>query len=94
MEAPRRTREAAFLTHCCEGNQGPEACMLHREVQLHGPRAEQIRVIHRALDLGANLIDTADVYGPFTNEELVGDALVGHRARDPRHPAEARGARY
>ena len=44
-------------------------------------RAEHIRVIHRALDLGANLIDTADVYGPFTNEELVGAALVGHRER-------------
>lgn len=44
-------------------------------------RAEHIRVIHRALDLGANLIDTADVYGPFTNEELVGEALVGHRER-------------
>jgi aryl-alcohol dehydrogenase-like predicted oxidoreductase len=44
-------------------------------------RAEHIRVIHRALDLGANLIDTADVYGPFTNEEIVGDALVGHRER-------------
>jgi len=44
-------------------------------------RAEHIRVIHRALDLGANLIDTADVYGPFTNEELVGEALRGHRER-------------
>src|SRR3954462_13078329 len=42
-------------------------------------RAEHIRVIHRALDLGANVIGTADVYGPFTNEELVGEALVGHR---------------
>jgi len=44
-------------------------------------RAEHIRVIHRALELGASLIDTADVYGPFTNEELVGEALVGHRQR-------------
>ncbi|MES1184181.1 MAG: aldo/keto reductase [Myxococcales bacterium] len=44
-------------------------------------RAEHIRVIHRALELGATLIDTADVYGPFTNEELVGEALVGHRGR-------------
>ncbi len=44
-------------------------------------RADHIRVIHRALDLGANLIDTADVYGPYTNEELVGEALVGHRER-------------
>ena len=44
-------------------------------------RAEHLRVIQRALDLGANLVDTADVYGPFTNEELVGDALVGQRER-------------
>ncbi len=36
-----------------------------------------IAVIHRALDLGMTLIDTADVYGPFTNEELVGRALDG-----------------
>jgi aryl-alcohol dehydrogenase-like predicted oxidoreductase len=38
-----------------------------------------IRVVREALDLGMNLIDTADVYGPFTNEELVGRALVGRR---------------
>lgn len=38
-----------------------------------------IRVLHQALDLGVNLIDTADVYGPFTNEELVGRALAGRR---------------
>ncbi|MFB6906196.1 aldo/keto reductase [Streptomyces bacillaris] len=36
-------------------------------------------VIRRALDLGVNLIDTADVYGPFTNEELVGRAIKGRR---------------
>ena len=41
---------------------------------------EQSRaVLHRALDLGVTLIDTADVYGPFTNEELVGGALAGRR---------------
>lgn len=38
-----------------------------------------IAVIRRALDLGVTLIDTADVYGPFTNEELVGRALEGRR---------------
>jgi aryl-alcohol dehydrogenase-like predicted oxidoreductase len=43
--------------------------------------AESIQVIHRALDLGVTLLDTADVYGPFTNEELVGRALDGHRER-------------
>ncbi|MFD6950861.1 aldo/keto reductase [Nocardiopsis sp. TSRI0078] len=36
-------------------------------------------VIRRALDLGVNLIDTADAYGPFTNEELVGKAIAGRR---------------
>lgn len=36
-------------------------------------------VLHRALDLGVTLIDTADVYGPFTNEQLVGTALAGRR---------------
>lgn len=40
---------------------------------------ESIRVIRHAIDLGANLIDTADMYGPFTNEELVGRALRGRR---------------
>ena len=42
---------------------------------------ESIAVIHRALDLGVTLLDTSDVYGPFTNEELVGRALDGHRDR-------------
>jgi len=41
--------------------------------------AESIRTIHRALDLGVTFIDTAEVYGPFTNEELVGRALKGRR---------------
>ncbi|MFC4913352.1 aldo/keto reductase [Actinomadura gamaensis] len=41
--------------------------------------SESARVIHRAIDLGATLIDTSDVYGPFTNEELVGRALKGRR---------------
>src|SRR4030081_1625009 len=41
--------------------------------------AESIRTIHRALDLGLNFIDTAEVYGPYTNEELVGRALKGRR---------------
>ncbi|MDP3711778.1 MAG: aldo/keto reductase [Mycobacteriales bacterium] len=38
-----------------------------------------VSVIHRALDLGVTLVDTADVYGPFTNEELVGRALADRR---------------
>ena len=41
--------------------------------------AESIRTIHRALDLGVTFIDTAEIYGPHTNEELVGRALKGRR---------------
>jgi aryl-alcohol dehydrogenase-like predicted oxidoreductase len=41
--------------------------------------AESIRTIHRALDLGVTFLDTAEIYGPFTNEELVGRALAGRR---------------
>ncbi|MFF2520488.1 aldo/keto reductase [Streptomyces liangshanensis] len=41
--------------------------------------AESIRTIHRALDLGVTFIDTAEVYGPYKNEELVGRALAGRR---------------
>ena len=40
---------------------------------------ESIRVIHRAIDLGVTLFDTADMYGPFTNEKLLGRALEGRR---------------
>ncbi|MFC6018057.1 aldo/keto reductase [Plantactinospora solaniradicis] len=40
---------------------------------------ESIRTIRRALDLGVTHIDTAELYGPFTNEELVGRAVRGHR---------------
>ena len=42
-------------------------------------RDESIATIHRALDLGVTFLDTADVYGPHTNEELVGEAIKGRR---------------
>jgi aryl-alcohol dehydrogenase-like predicted oxidoreductase len=41
--------------------------------------AQSIRTIHRALDLGVMIIDTAEIYGPFTNEELVGRAIKDRR---------------
>ncbi len=41
--------------------------------------SEAIAVIHRAAELGVTLLDTADMYGPFTNEELVGRAIAGRR---------------
>ncbi|HTT51554.1 MAG TPA: aldo/keto reductase [Streptosporangiaceae bacterium] len=40
---------------------------------------ESVATIHRALDLGVTFLDTADAYGPFTNEELVGAAIKGRR---------------
>jgi aryl-alcohol dehydrogenase-like predicted oxidoreductase len=42
---------------------------------------ESIATIHRALDLGITFLDTADMYGPFTNERLVGQAIRGRRDR-------------
>src|SRR5246127_2720316 len=42
---------------------------------------ESLATIHRALELGITFFDTADVYGPHTNEEFVGRALKGHRER-------------
>src|SRR5213595_2178797 len=41
--------------------------------------AESIRTIQRAIDLGVTLIDTAEIYGPYVNEELVGKAIRGRR---------------
>jgi aryl-alcohol dehydrogenase-like predicted oxidoreductase len=49
--------------------------------EFYGPRddAEAIATIHRAIELGVDFFDTADMYGPFTNERLVGRALAGRR---------------
>jgi aryl-alcohol dehydrogenase-like predicted oxidoreductase len=49
--------------------------------QSYGPsdEGEAIATIHRALEIGVDFLDTADMYGPFTNEVLVGKAIKGHR---------------
>src|SRR5205814_10623217 len=44
-----------------------------------GSDAASIRAIHRALDLGVTHLDTAEIYGPYHNEELVGHAIKGRR---------------
>lgn len=76
-------------------------CMGMSEFYGPGDDAESIATIHRALDLGVTLLDTADMYGPFTNEELVGRAIKGRRdqvvlatkfgfVRDPANPRARR----
>ncbi len=62
---------------------------------------ESIKVIHRSIGLGITFLDTSDIYGPFTNEELVGKAIKGKRdkitlatkfgiLRDPKDPTKRR----
>ncbi len=73
-------------------------CMGMSEFYGPGDEAESLATIARALDLGVTLLDTADSYGPYRNEELLGRALAGRRdqavlatkfgiVRDPADPA-------
>jgi aryl-alcohol dehydrogenase-like predicted oxidoreductase len=67
------------------GASGPEVsaeglgCMGMSEFYGSADEAEAKEVINRALDLGVTFLDTADMYGPFTNEKLVGEAIAGRR---------------
>ena len=67
------------------GTQGLEVsalglgCMGMSEFYGTADEGEAIATIHRALELGVTFLDTADMYGPFTNEELVGKAIAGRR---------------
>ena len=67
------------------GNQGLEVselglgCMGMSEFYGSGDEQEAIATIHHALNLGVNFLDTADMYGPFTNEKLVGRAIKDRR---------------
>jgi aryl-alcohol dehydrogenase-like predicted oxidoreductase len=67
------------------GNNGPSVgalglgCMGMSEFYGAGDEAESIRTIHRAIELGVTMLDTADMYGPYTNEQLVGKAIRDRR---------------
>jgi aryl-alcohol dehydrogenase-like predicted oxidoreductase len=54
-------------------------CMGMSEFYGRADEGEAIRTIHRALELGVDFLDTADMYGPFTNEKLVGRAIADRR---------------
>src|SRR3954466_11259052 len=54
-------------------------CMGMSEFYGTADEADGVATLHRALDLGVTFLDTADMYGPFTNEQLVGRAIAGRR---------------
>ncbi len=76
MTIPRRT---LGTTSALEVSALGLGCMGMSEFYGTADESEATRTIHRALDLGVTFLDTADMYGPFTNEELVGKAIAGRR---------------
>jgi aryl-alcohol dehydrogenase-like predicted oxidoreductase len=70
-----RTRNLGSLTVSAQGL----GCMGMSEFYGTADEAEAERTIHRALDLGVTFLDTSDMYGPFTNERLVGRSIAGRR---------------
>ncbi|MCZ2821492.1 aldo/keto reductase [Modestobacter sp. VKM Ac-2977] len=70
-----QTRMLRDLTVSAQGL----GCMGMSEFYGTGDQAEAERTVRRALDLGVTFLDTADMYGPFTNERLVGQAIAGRR---------------
>ncbi len=70
-----RQRRLGELTVSAQGL----GCMGMSEFYGTGDEAESIATIHRALELGVTFLDTADMYGPFVNEKLVGKAIAGRR---------------
>jgi aryl-alcohol dehydrogenase-like predicted oxidoreductase len=76
MTTPRRTLGTDSALEVSALGLG---CMGMSEFYGTADEANGIATIHRALDLGVTFLDTADMYGPFTNEQLVGTAIAGRR---------------
>jgi aryl-alcohol dehydrogenase-like predicted oxidoreductase len=76
MTLPRRT---LGTTSALEVSALGLGCMGMSEFYGTGDESTGIETIRRALDLGVSFLDTADMYGPFTNEQLVGKAIAGRR---------------
>ena len=90
MTAPLSTRKLGALTTPPMGL----GCMGMSAFYGTTDEGEAIATIHRALELGCTFLDTAEMYGPFTNEELVGKAIAGRRDEvhdrdEVRHPLRA-----